>query len=197
MKHANLKQLHSVGCTRSGLLAILVFLLQLSACNDRSAADQYEHQIKVCSVAEGNGLLDSAVLGCGTALAIAEEQAYAPDLLASLSFRLGQLERQRGNFVTAEALVRRSLSIEAMSGEAGAPAAHLIELALILAAQDRWLDGADLLEQATPLLAGLSGKDLKVAANAFRGFSVRLEMLGHTEPAAKLGAVAEKLNESE
>lgn len=147
-------------------------------------------------MAEGNGLLDSAVLACGTALRLAEEQAYAPNLLAGLLFRLGQLERQRGNLEEAEVLVRRSLAIEATSDESGAAAKRLIELALILAAQDRWLDGSELLEQATPLLSGLDAKDRKAAVDAFRGFSVRLDMLGHTEPAARFRAVAQELDGS-
>lgn len=178
------------------MLAALAFLLQLGACNDRSAADQYKWQLEACSVAEGNGLLDSAVLACGTALRIAEEQAYAPDLLAGLLFRLGQFERQRGNPEEAEVLVRRSLAIEATSDESAAVAKHLIELALILAAQDRWLDGSELLDQATPLLTDLADKDRKTAVNAFRGFSVRMDMLGHTEPATRFRAMAQELNGS-
>jgi tetratricopeptide (TPR) repeat protein len=196
MIHSNLKQVHSRRWTRTGLLAALSLLLQLGACDGHSAADEYERQLEVCSVAEGNGLLDSAVLACGTALRIAEEQAYAPDLLAGLLFRLGQFERQRGNPNEAEVLVRRSLAIEATSGEPEAVATHLIELALILATRDRWLDGAELLGQATPLLSGLAAKDRKMAVNAFRGFSVRLDMLGYTERAAQFRAVAQELDGS-
>ena len=194
MVHSNLRQVHSTGWARTGLLAALGLLLQLGACNDHSAADQYEQQFRACSVAEGNGLLDSAVLTCGTALRIAEEQAYAPEQRSSLLLKLGQLERQRGNFEEAEKLLRRSLAIEESAGESGAPASRLIELALILAGEDRWLDGAELLERAIPLLDSLGGRDRSAAANVFRGYSLRLQMRGQPEHAARFMGVAQELN---
>jgi len=184
------------GLTRACLLAALVLALLLGACNDSSTAAEYERQLKACSVAEGNGLLDSAVLACTVALTIAEEQAYAPDQLSGLLLRLGQLERQRGNFQEAESLLQRSLAIEETSGVSATTTTRLIELALILAGQDRWLEGSELLEQATPLLAGLSAQDRKAAADAFKGFSVRLDMLGYTVPAARFRAVARELSGS-
>ncbi|HEY5774731.1 MAG TPA: tetratricopeptide repeat protein [Xanthomonadales bacterium] len=178
------------------LLAALALLLVLGACNGSNAATEYERQLKACSVAEGNGMLDSAVLACTMALTIAEEQAYAPDQLSALLFRLGQLERQRGNFQEAESLLQRSLAIEDTLGVSAATTTRLIELALILAGQDRWLEGAELLEQATPLLPGLAGEDRRAAANAFRGYSARLEMLGHAEQAERFSEVFRQLNGS-
>jgi len=47
-----------------------------------------------------------------------------------------------------------------------------------------------------PLLPGLTGKERKAAANAFHGFSVRLEMLGYREPAVRFRAVALELDGS-
>lgn len=182
------------GLTSTGLLAVLAFSFVLGACSERATTAEYERQRKACSLAEGNGLLDSAVLACGTALTIAEEQAYASEKQSSLLFTLGQLERQRGNFMEAETLLRRSLAIEEDAAESGAPASRLVELALILAGQDRWMDGAELLQRATPLLDSLTGPDRKAVANAFRGYSVRLEMLGQTEQAAHFRVVAQELN---
>lgn len=178
-------------CT--GLLATLVLATLLGACKDGTAAAEYERQLKACSVAEGNGLLDSAVLACNMALTIAADENYAPDQLSGLLFRLGQLERQRGNFQEAESLLQRSLAIEEIRVVSTTKTTRLIELALILAGQDRWLEGAELMEQATPSLAGLTGRDRKAAADAFKGYSVRLEMLGYAEPAARFSAVAQEL----
>jgi tetratricopeptide (TPR) repeat protein len=184
------------GLTMARLLAVLALSLVLGSCNGGNAAAEYERQLKACSLAEGNGLLDSAVLACTMAFTIAEEQAYAPDQLSALLFRLAQLERQRGNFQEAQSLLQRSLAIEDVLGVSAATATRLIELALILAGLDRWLEGAELLEQATPLLSGLTGEERKAAANAFRGYSVRLEMLGYPEPAERFSAVARQLNGS-
>jgi len=178
------------------LLTALALSLVLGACGGSNAAAEYERQLKACSVAEGNGLLDSAVQACTMALVIAEEQAYAPDQLSGLLFSLGKLERQRGNFKDAESLLQRSLAIEETLGGSTATANRLIELALILAGQDRWQEGSEFLERAMPLLSGLAGQDRKTAANVLRGYGARFEMLGHAESAERFREVSRQLNGS-
>jgi len=177
------------------ILLVLLLVLGLGGCDYRSARNNFDRQIEVCSVAERNGLLAAAMQACMAALAIAEEQAYAPGLISGLLYRLGRLERQRGRFIEAEALTRRSLAIEEQSGEQGSVASRLIELSLSAAGQDRWQDGAQLLERASPLAGGLIGEERRVAANAFRMFSIRLGMLGHTEQAEHFKVKAQELEE--
>ncbi len=174
---------------------LLVFLplLALAGCDYGGARKEFDRQIKVCSVAEGNGLLEPAVQACGAALAIAEEQTYEPELVSDLLYRLGRLERQRGRLQEAEPLVRRSLELEEQSGDQSAAAMRLVELSLIVAGQGRWLDGAKLLERAAPLAVNLSGDDRTSAANAFTGFSVRLSGMGHPELAEQMKARAQEL----
>jgi tetratricopeptide (TPR) repeat protein len=193
MKFLIMKPTLPTGRALAVLLAALMLSLVLGACKDGTSAAEYERQLKACAVAEGNGLLDSAVLACNMALTIAVDELYAPDQLSGLLFRLGKLERQRGNFQEAESLLQRSLAIEVTSDVSTATTIRLVELALILAGQDRWLEGAELMEQTTPSLAGLVGRDRKAAADAFKGYSMRLEMLGYAEPAARFSAVAQEL----
>lgn len=171
--------------------AIMVHLL--GGCDYRNTREAYDRQLEVCSVAENNGLLDTAVQACGAALAISEEHRYASDSVSGLLYRLGRLERQRGRFEEAERLTRRSLAIEEQSGNQAAVAARLVELALTAAGQERWQDGAQLLERAAPLVNHLSGDERQAAAKVFRGFSARLGLRGETAQAARLKARAEEL----
>ena len=105
-------------------LIVILLVLGLGGCDYLSARDEFDRQIEVCTLGERNGLLDAAVEACGAALAIAEEHAYPPDLMSGLLYRLGRLERQRGAFDEAEALVKRSLALEQQSGEPAAVAAR-------------------------------------------------------------------------
>jgi len=176
-------------------LLVCLLVLALGACDYHSTRDEFDRQIEVCSLAENNGLLAPAVEACGAALAIAEEEEYEQDLISALLYRLGRLERQRGKFQEAQALVGRSLAIEEQGGNQGAVASRLVELSFSAAGQGRWPDGAQLLERALPLVEDLTGQERKAAANAFRMFSMRLGMLGHTEQAEHFKVKAQELAE--
>ena len=178
---------------KTNTLLVLLLVLELGGCDYYSGRGAFDRQIETCSVAEGNGLLEEAIQACGTALAIAEEQEYAQDLISNLLYRLGRLERQRGRFSEAEALMKRSLILEERFGEQGAIASRLVELSLCAAGQDRWLEGAQLLKRALPLADNLIGQDRKTASHTFGVFSVRLDALGHRAPAKKFKAKAEQL----
>lgn len=176
------------------MLVALLVVLVLGACDGNENGDQFDRHLETCTVARNNGLLDAAVEACGAALSIADDQAYGSDQVSRLLLQLGRLERQRGNFEQAEPLLSRSLAIEEASGNPGAVAARLLELALVLAGENRWLEGTQLLERAAPLLNGLPDEDLEAAANVYRGFSRRLQMLGHTEQAIRLLEISDEIS---
>jgi hypothetical protein len=173
------------------VLVVLLTLLLLGGCN--TAKDEFDRWLKYCTVAEDNGILESAQQGCQTALTIAEKEGYPPAEISALLYRLGRIERQRNEFTEAETLMRRSLAIEEQTGDQVAVALRLIELSLSLAGQERWADGAQLLERASPLVGNLAGKDRKAAAGAFRGFGIRLGALGETALAERFQAKAREL----
>lgn len=176
------------------ILLLLVF--GLGGCDFGSARNEFNRQIEVCSAGERNGVLNAAVQSCGAALAIAEEHGYAPELISGLLFRLGRLERQRGRFQEAEVLVSRSLALEDQAGKTEMVASRLVELALSMAGQRRWGDGAELLERASPSVGNLSRRDREAAANAFKVFSRRLSAMGHTARAKQFEAKAKELSGS-
>lgn len=174
-------------------LLVLLLLLGLGGCDYQSARDKFDRQIDVCSVAEDNGLLEAAVEACGAALAIAEEHSYEQSQISGLLYRLGRLERQRGRFREAEALVNRSLVFEEQSGNSGALASRLVELSFSLSGQGRWSDGAQALERVVPLVDYLTDKVRHEAANAFRVFSTQLDKMGYTAMAEQFKVNAEEL----
>ena len=182
--------------TSTAALIALLPVLGSGGCESRHARTEFDRQSQVCTLAENNGLLDAAVDACGAALTIAEQYQYAPERISELTFRLGRLERQRGDFPKAEALVRESLAIAEGIGDSAAIAARLVELSLGLAGQSRWLDGAQALERAAPLAGELAGPDRRAAANAFRAYSIRLGQMGDAPRAEQFSANAEKLTDS-
>ena len=73
---------------------------------------------------------------------------------------------------------------------------RLVELSLSVSGQGRWLDGAQLLERAAPLVIELTGDERKAAANAFRGFSQRLGRMGNSAQAERFWSKAQELTGS-
>ena len=178
---------------KSNLFVVVLTVVALGSCDFHSARDEFDQQLEFCTLAENNGLLESAVRGCEAALVVAEKEGYAPDVISNLLYRLGRMARQRNQFTEAEELMRRSLAIVQQSGEQTAVAVRLIDLSLSLAGQGHWADGAQLLDRASLLSGDLAGRDRKAAAGAFRLFSVRLHNLGETTLAEDFQATSQEL----
>jgi len=172
---------------------MLVVAAVLFSCDFRDARDEFDQQLEYCTVAENNGLLESALEGCRTALAIAEQHGYAPEVISGLLYRLGRMERQRGRFTEAKGLMERSLAIEELSGESTAVILRMLELSLCNAGEGRWVKGAELLERASSRFDELEGSDRKAAAGALRLFSVRLRGVGQTATADRFQSRLESL----
>jgi tetratricopeptide (TPR) repeat protein len=165
----------------------LLAAVALSGCAhhsaDHSARDEFKRKLEFCTVAENNGLIESALNGCRAALAIVEQQGYAAEMLSPLLYRLGRMERQQSHFAEAKQLMQRSLRLEEQSGQPTAIALRLIELSLCEAGQGRWAEGAAHLERASPHFDKLDGADRKAALGALQLFSVRLRGVGQAEMA--------------
>lgn len=175
--------------TASALLAAVA----LAGCDLHSDRDEFDRQLEFCTVAENNGLVESALEGCGAALAIGEQHGYAAETISTLLYRLGRMERQQSHFAKAKELMQRSLVLEEQSGQPTAIALRLIELSLCEAGQGRWAEGADLLERASPRFDDLDGSDRKAAEGALRLFSVRLRGVGQAATADRFQSRLESL----
>ncbi len=177
------------------LLWALLLLLGVVGCEADNPRDELARQLRLCDLAEDSGIIDSAVNACGAALGIVEEGGFPAKQVSELSYRLGRLERQRRNFVTAEELVLRSMAFAEETGDRSVMAARLVELSFSLAGQGRWPDGAEVLERALPLTDTLDEEQRRTAANAFRAFGLRLARMGRDRQAEQFLAQAEKLEE--
>ena len=172
-------------------LATLLMATLLAGCGLGQDRKEFERQLEVCAAGVRNGVLDAAAEGCGGALDIAKENDYPAADISDLSYRLGRIERQRGEFEMSEGLLRESLDFETQSDDAAGIASRLVELSLSLAGQGRWDEGAGLLDRAEPYLAYLEGAERKAAANTLRGYAARL---GDSESASRFAALALELD---
>ena len=175
------------------LLWSFLILVGVGGCESNPSRDELARQLSLCDLAEDNGITDAAVNACGAALRIVEKGGYPANQVSELSYRLGRLERQRRNFVTAEELVLRSMAFPEETGDRSATAARLVELSFSLAGQGRWPDGSEVLERALPLTDALGEKERRAAANAFRAFGLRLARMDRERQAERFLAQAEKL----
>ena len=176
---------------RSFLLATLFSVTLIAGCG--KVQKEFELQLEICTAGENNGVLTAAAEGCGNALDIARQNDFPPDDISDLEYRLGQIERKRGRFDEAEALVRASLEFESQIPDPAGVATRLVELSFSLAGQNRWEEGAALLNRAEPDVRSLEGADREAAFNAFRGYAAQLGKLGDGETAARFKALADEL----
>jgi hypothetical protein len=175
---------------RSSALAIALTFALVGGCGVGENGKEFERQLQVCSAGEENGVLSTAAEACGNALIIARDNNYPPEEISSLSYRLGQIERQRGRFKEAEQLLWPSLRFETHVSDSAGVASRLVELSLSLAGQDRLDEGARLLARAEPYLHSLENDERKVAVNTLRGYAARL---GVDETALRFTALALEL----
>lgn len=176
---------------RSFTLATLLAVTLIAGCG--KVQKEFERQLEICAAGEDNGVLSAAAEGCGNALDIARQNDFPPDEISDLSYRLGQIERKRGRFENAEALLRASLDFESQSADSARVASRLVELSFSLAGQDRWEEGAELLDRAEPHVHNLDGDERKGAANALSGYAAQLGKLGDATAAARFKALAHEL----
>lgn len=176
---------------RSFTLAALLSVALIAACG--KVQKEFERQLEICTAGENNGVLTAAADGCGAALDIARRNDFPPDEISDLEYRLGQIERKRGRFDSAEILLRGSLDFESQNSDPAGVASRLVELSFSLAGQNRWEDGARLLERAAPHLQSLSGSEREAAANSLRGYAAQLGKLGDSETAARFTALADEV----
>lgn len=176
---------------RMAAVAVLVSVALISSCG--KTRKEFERQLDICTVGENNGVLTAAAEACGNALDIAQQHEFPPGEISDLSYRLGLIERQQGNFEEAEVLVRASLDFEVQIADSAGIASRLVELAVSLAGQNRWDEGAELLTRAEAHVQSLAGSERKGAMNALRGYAAQARKQGDSETAERLTSLALEL----
>ena len=129
---------------------------------------------------EGN--LEAAEALCTRALGGADGAGLAPDVRSGRLYQLGRIKRQLSKYTEGEDLLMQSLVIEeGLSGPVStAVGLRLLELSLVLAGQERWEEGARILERALPLTDQLTDKERASMAKVLKYYAGQLEKTGQT-----------------
>lgn len=174
-------------------LPIFLFLLIINGCENYSS--DYETQMKVCDKGENLGILDTAVEACQNAVLIAEKHNISPTLLSQSLYKLGGLKRKQGEFIDAEKILSRSISLEKQQNNPDNQliAVSLLELSLSMAGQNKWDEGGDVMKHLTPLISLLSEKEKSITKNTLKHYQIQLKKSEKFELAKRLNKLATQL----
>ncbi len=177
-------------------IALVLFLAaSVSACANplnRATSDNYA---ETCAVAESNGRLEVAEEACYRALVNVDWGNLGSELKSERLYNLGRIKRQLAKFSEAEQLFRESLSIEEkLSGASGVKVGRrLVELSVSLAAQDKWLEGVQFLDQLLPIADQFSGRERAYTAMVLAQYSKHLKSTNEVATAERFEAKASAL----
>lgn len=156
---------------------------------NQATSDSYA---EACSVAESNGRLEAAEQACYRALVNVDWGNLGSELKSQRLYNLGRIKRQLAEFSEAEQLFRESLSIEeSLSGPSGIQVGRrLVELSVSLAAQNKWTEGAQLLDRLLPFADEFSGKERNFAVVVLTQYSKHLRKADEAAQAERFEAKA-------
>ena len=181
--------------TRGRLPALILSTLVSSGCDN--PAKQAAAEAELCAEAQRLGLLEQADTACSNAVLGVAEDVLEPDVRAARLFKLAKIKRQRGNYPQAEELLDQSIAIQAtLPGSSGPLLGEMyVELALSLAGQDKWAEGAVVLEKAMPFAETLGEAARATAGNVFKHYARRLRAVEQQQLAERFEAKAAMLRE--
>ena len=140
---------------------------------NRVTSDDYA---QTCALAERNNRLEVAEEACYRALVNVDLGNLGDELKSQRLYNLGRIKRQLAKFAEAEQLFKSSLSIEEKLSPPLSPKVgrRLVELAVSLAGQGKWVEGAQYLERALPMAEQFSGPERAYLTQVINEFSGRL-----------------------
>ena len=164
---------------KSVLYITFLGALLLTGCANpinRVTSDNYS---ETCQMAESNGRLKVAEEACYRALVNVDLGNLGPELKSERLYNLGRIKRQLAKFPEAEQLVKESLAIEEKlpSPSELKIGRRLIELSVSLAAQDKWTEGAKLLERSLPITPQFAGQERAYAIEVLTEYSKHLKTM--------------------
>jgi tetratricopeptide (TPR) repeat protein len=175
-------------------LALLGVALLSASANplSRVTSDNYAD---ACAQAIDHDQLAAAEQACYRALVNVDSGNLGPELKSQRLYNLGRVKRRLAKFEEAEALFKESLQIEEKLSSPSGPKVgrRLIELAVSLAAQDKWVEGAQYLERALPTADQFSGPERAYAALVFKQLSEHLKATDQAPLARRFEAKAQAL----
>ena len=177
-------------------IALALFIAaSLSACANPLNQLTSDNYAEKCAVAESNGRLEVAEEACYRALVNVDWGNLGPELKSERLYNLGRIKRQLAKFSEAEQLFRESLSIEEkLSSPSGVKVGRrLVELSVSLAAQDKWPEGVQFLDQLLPIADQFSGRERAYTAMVLTQYSKHLKSTSEVATAERFDAKASAL----
>lgn len=178
---------------------IILALVSCSLCGcanpvSRVTSDNYAED---CSAAERNGRLDVAEEACYRALVNVDWGNLGPELKSQRLYNLGRIKRQLGKFEEAEKLLHESLALEASLSEPSSLkiGRRNVELAVSLAGQNKWNEGAKYLDLAISSIPEFSEAERLYVAEILVEFSKKLKDIGQGHMAHQFKRTAKAINE--
>lgn len=183
---------YGTGMRTRGPIIVLLALLA-SACE--SPSQRSALYAEKCSEMEGNGFLEPAEQLCESAWYDVDSGRLAPAVQSERLYDLGRIKRKLGKHAEAEPLLRQSLAIEEGVSGPASPASGLrrVQLALLLAAQDKWNESTGFLEPVLEVADQFPEREQRAAANVFNHYARRLRDSDQAELAERFAQKAAEL----
>jgi tetratricopeptide (TPR) repeat protein len=159
---------------------------------NRVTSDNYS---ETCAVAESNGRLKVAEEACYRALVNVDLGNLGAELKSERLYNLARIKRQLAKFAEAEQLLKESLAIEEKLPSPSEPkiGRRLVELSVSLAAQDKWAEGAKLLERALPITPQFAGQERRYTIEVLTQYSKQLKTMNQVDVAQQFETKAAAL----
>lgn len=176
-------------------ITIMASALTLAGCANpinRVTSDNYA---ETCATAEQNGRLQVAEEACYRALVNVDRGNLGPELKSQRLYNLGRIKRQLAKFSEAEQLFKESLATEEKLSNLKDPkiGRRLVELAVSLAGQDKWREGAQYLKKVLPIAPQFSGQERSYTAEVLKQYGKHLRAGNQTPLAEQFENTAEAL----
>jgi tetratricopeptide (TPR) repeat protein len=171
------------------LFGIAALLVGCANPLNQATSDRYAEE---CAGAERRAQLPVAEEACYRAVKNVDWGNLGADLKSQRLYNLARIKRQLGKFAEAEIILKESIAIEETVSGAGSlkVARRLVELSVNLAAQDKWIEGAEHLARVIPLAAGFSGQERSFTKTSYLEYGKKLKALGQVESAARFETAA-------
>jgi len=174
-------------------LAVALTLL-VSACENESQRSAV--YAEKCKEAERKGFLEAAEELCENAWMDVDNNRLGPEIQSQRLYDLGRIKRQSSKYAEAEPLLRQALAIEeAVSGPVSiASGLRRFELSLVMAGQDRWAEGAEILAGILETVDRFPQREKMESANTFKHYASRLRNTDQAELASLFELKATELS---
>lgn len=173
--------------------ALLLLSILITACESQRTV--FDKQVQICDLAEHKGIMETAVEACTSALEIALSNKFSPADQSLALYKLASLKRKQSDYVEAESLLKKSITIEEQKkSPSELQLGHrLLELSLSLAGQGRWDEGSKMLQRLLPIAKQFSDKERTITVNILKHYAVQLKQIRQTELAMMFEDQAKKM----